>query len=111
MSRGSAVDLVVADQVQGPAARCDWVQFGHVAVGGDESQRVAACRAVGSTVKMLIFPDRWQYEGSLSQTFGFVPGDHPEKSMKFLRRENNVDVYLNSLTGKEVYIGRTARKN
>ena len=111
LSQGRAVDLVVADQLQGPAARCDWGQFGHVAVGGDESQRVAACRAVGSTVNMLIFPDWWQYEGSLSQSFGFVPGDHPENGLKFLRCENNVDVYHNSLTGKEVYIGRTATKN
>ena len=60
---------------------------------------------------MLIHPDWWQYEGSLSQTFGFVPYDHPDNGLKFLRRENNVDVYHSSLTGKEVYIGRTTGKN
>ena len=110
LSQGKSVDLVVADQLQGPAAPCDWGQFGHVTVGDNQSNRVAACRAVGSTVNMLIFPDGWQYEGSLSQTFGFVPGDHPENGMKFLRRENNVDVYHNSLTGREMYVGRTAKK-
>jgi len=111
LSQGRAADLVVADQLQGPAAPCDWGQFGRVAVGGNESHRVAACRAPGSTVNMLIHPDWWQYEGSLSQTFGFVPEDSPENGLTFLRRENSVDVYHNSLTGKEVYIGRTAGKN
>jgi len=111
LSQERAVDLVVADQLQGPVTQCDWGQFGHVAVGGNESQQVAACRAVGSTLKMLIFPDGWQYEGSLSQSFGFVPEDRPENGLTFLRRENNLDVYHNSLTGKEVYIGRTAGNN
>ena len=111
LSQGRAVDLVVGDQLQGPAAPCDWGQFGHVNIGEDPHQRVAACRAVGSTLNMLIHPDRWQYEGSLSQSFGFVPGDHPDNGLTFLRRENNVDVYHNSLTDKEVYIGRTTGKN
>jgi len=31
--------------------------------------------------------------------------------MKFLRHENGLDVYLNQLTGKEVYMGRTADVN
>jgi len=110
LSQGRAVDLVVGDQLQGPATPCDWGQFGHVNVGGDPSQRVAACRTVGSTVKMLISPDGWQYEGSPSQSFGFVPGAHPENGLMFLRRENNVDVYHNSLTGREMYVGRTAKK-
>ena len=111
LSQGRAVDLVVIDQLQGPAAPCEWGQFGHVAVGGNESHRVSACRAAGSTVNMLIHPDWWQYQGSLSQTFGFVPEDSPENGLTFLRRENNVDVYHNSLTDKEVYIGRTTGNN
>jgi hypothetical protein len=111
LEQGRAADLVVGDQLQGPAAPCDWGQFGHVTVGQDPRQRVAACRAAGSTVNMLIHPDWWQYEGSLSQTLGFVPDDHPDNGLRFLRRENNVDVYHNSLTGKKVYIGRTAAKN
>jgi len=111
LSQGRAVDLVVGDQLQGPAVPCDWGLFGHVNIGGDPHQRVAAYRATGTTVNMLIFPDGWKYDRSLSQTFGFVPGDNPENGLTFLRWENNVDVYHNSLTDKEVYTGRTTDKN
>lgn len=55
-------------------------------------------------------PDGWQYQGSLSQTYAFAPADHVDKSLKFLRHEDGVDVYLNSLTGKEVYLGRTGER-
>jgi hypothetical protein len=44
---------------------------------------------------------------SLNRTFGFVPNGELEKSLEFLRHENGSDVFLNKLTGKEVYTGRT----
>ena len=49
----------------------------------------------------------WVFEGSLSSTFGFVPSEHAEKGMQFLKHENGLDVYFNPFTGKEVYVGRT----
>ena len=55
-------------------------------------------------------PDGWVYEGSLSQTFGFVPTENADKSLKFLRHENGLDVYYSELTGKEVFVGRTGEK-
>jgi hypothetical protein len=33
-----------------------------------------------------------------------------DKSLKFLRHENGVDVYLNKLTDEEVYSSRTGEK-
>ena len=106
---GLAVDVVVADQQRGFAATCNWAEFGQVSLDEESGRRVAACQAKNSTLTTLVSPAGWQYQGSLSQTFGFVPSDHVDKSLKFLRHENGVDVYLNKLTGKEVYIGGTGR--
>lgn len=72
MEDGEAVDLVVVDQTKGIAGLCDWAEFGLVALGGDPSKRVAACRSVGTEEKVLMTPDGWSYEGSLSQT-GSIP--------------------------------------
>jgi hypothetical protein len=101
-----AVDIAVADQMRGLTSKCSWLEFGYVNMGGTGS-RVAACRLAGSQVMEVVTPPGWEFEGSLSSTFGFVPSEHAEKGMKFLRHENGIDVYFNPLTGKEVYVGRT----
>lgn len=106
---GLATDIVVADQQRGLAAPGNWAEFGHVSLDEESATRVAACRAKNSTLNTLASPPGWQYEGSFSQTFGFVPSEHVDRSLKFLRHEDGVDVYLNKLTGKEVYVGRTGR--
>lgn len=103
---GEAIDIAVADQMRGLTSQCSWLEFGHVDIGA-KGQRVAACRLIGSQVMEVVTPPGWEFEGSLSSTYGFVPSEHVEKEMKFLRHENGLDVYLNRLTGKEVYVGRT----
>jgi hypothetical protein len=102
---GQAIDLVVVDQMRGPMAPCEWLEFGKTPLPGGE---VSAARIKGSTSTQLFTPDGWQLEGSLSQTFGFVPKGREDTAMQFLRRERGLDVYLNPLTGKEVYVGRTS---
>jgi hypothetical protein len=109
LDQGKGRDLVVVDQLRGPAAVCEWIEFGHLNLDGDPRKRVAACRLVGSSQTVLMPPDGWTFEGSLSQSFGFVPTGHVEKSLTFIRRENGLDVYRNEMTGKLVYIGRTHR--
>lgn len=42
----------------------------------------------------------------MSSTYAFVPSEHVEKGMKYLRNENGLDVYLNPITGEEMYVGR-----
>lgn len=103
---GEAIDLAVADQMHGLTSKCSWLDFGHVNMGNN-GPRVAACRLANSQVMEVVTPPGWQFEGSLSSTFGFVPSEHVEKGMQFLRHENGLDVYFNPLTGKEVYVGRT----
>ena len=104
---GKARDMAVADQLRGLTTPCDWLEFGHVDMESS-SKRCAACRLKGSTSQALITPEGWQFEGSLSQTFGFVPSEYIDRSLKFLRHQNGVDVYLNEVTGEEVFVGRTS---
>ena len=102
----TAVDLVVVDQMSGPASPSGWLEFGHVELG-PAGGKVAACRLAGSRVASIMLPEGWEYEGSLSHTYGFIPAGEVDKSLEFLRHENGVDIFLNRLTGQEVYIGRT----
>ena len=103
---GEAIDIAVADQIRGFTSKCTWLEFGQVDISG-KGQRVAACRLVGSQLMQVITPPGWHFEDSLSSTFGFVPSEHAAKGMKYLRHENGLDVYLNPITGKEMYVGRT----
>ena len=111
LEEGMAIDLVVADQLRGLLAESDWCEFGQVSGGGNNLDRIAGCRAVGSMATTLACPEGWKYDGSLSQMYAFVSTADLEKNMKFLRHENGLDVFLNQLTGKEVYMGRTADVN
>lgn len=104
IENGRARDLVVVDQIRGPAVQCEWIEFGQTTLKG---RPVAAARLTGSISQQLMTPDGWTFEGSVTQTFGFVPTGEEVKSLKFLRTENEVDVYLNTLTGSEVFVGRT----
>ena len=106
--RGSdAVDIAVADQLRGLSSPASWLEFGHISLGGDPSRTIAACRFTNGAVTKVVMPPDWSFEGSLSQTYGFVPSEHTDKSLRYLRHENGLDVYLNLVTKKEVYIGRT----
>ncbi len=101
-----AIDIVVIDQLQGSMAACDWIEVGKI-TWDDDDHVVSAARLVGSVQHTLMTPDGWEYENSLSASYGFVPSEQKDKSLQFLRHEGNLDVYLNNLTGKEVYVGRT----
>ena len=102
---GQSQDLVVADQLRGFTVGCDWADFGRIEI--KSGQIVSAVELKGTTTRRVFCPEDWKYEGSLSQQFGFVPAGVEGKSLRFLRHERGLDVYLNTVTGKEVYVGRT----
>ena len=68
---------------------------------------MATCRLVDSDLMEIVTPEGWEYENSLSSSYGFVPTEYADKGLKYLRHENGTDVYLNPVTGEEVYVGRT----
>ena len=87
-------------------SKCTWLEFGQVHMSG-EGRRAAVCRMVGSQLTKVVTPPSWEFEGSLSSTFGFVSSDLAAKGMRYRRHENGLDVYINPITGKEMYVGRT----
>jgi hypothetical protein len=109
LSNGSAADVVVVDQLKGPLSPCSWVEFGHAFLDAEKKQRIAICRATGVADEKLATPAGWSFERSLSNSHKFVPTEKVGESHKFLRTEDGVDVYLDLETGKEAYVGRTAR--
>jgi hypothetical protein len=114
MRQGKCIDIVVVDQQKGPTEPCDWIEFAHLPFG-DAGAKVGACwlfegRRMGAGIHLretsmdFAVPDNWQYEGSLSQKFTFVPTEELDRRLRFLRSENGVDVFLDTLTGKETFM-------
>ena len=114
---GNAVDVAVVDQILGPTRPAKWLQFAHMSLSGTIG-KVAACwlyegKGMGagihlpSTKMTLVTPNGWRYEESLSAHHGFVANEDMNEKLEFLRRERNLDAYLDRSTGKEVYMGRT----
>ena len=109
LQNGAAVDIVVVDQLRGPLSPCSWVEYGQIALDAAGSQKVAVCRLKGSRSTSVVMPGGWTFEKSLSNSHKFVPMEQVGRSMKFLRHENGIDVYLDLATGEEKYVGRPKR--
>jgi len=106
LADGKSVDIVIVDQNEGPTTPCDWLQFGRVGLA-DCGGEVAACRTPGSKDPQIAVPDGWVFGESLTRQSSFVPTDGLPARMRFIRREGNLDVFLDLVTGKEVFVGRT----
>ena len=106
---GRAVDIVVVDQMHGPMTPCDWAEFADVPIASSGESTVLACRLKGSKWGQVFKPNGWTYEQSLRCSHGFVPSGKEDKSLSFLRHEGAVDVYLDRVTGKEIFVGRTGK--
>jgi hypothetical protein len=108
LKNGKCIDIAVADQQQGCYQTCDWAEFKYVEL--EPGQPVYAARMKGDSSQQLYCPHDWEYEKSLSHKFTFVPVRLVKTSMQFLRHEASNDVYLDISTGKEVFVGRTMKK-
>jgi len=109
IEKGRAIDLVVVDQLRNSIVNSNWIEIGFINLDDDLDKKVKCCKLKDSKLNQLLTPDGWQYDGSLSNQFGFIPNAEIHKSLKYLRNENGYDVYLNILTNKEVYVGRTKK--
>jgi hypothetical protein len=106
---GIATDIAGVSQLSGLLAKYDWLEFDHMELDGPAA-RVAFCRLVGTEATNVVCPMDWQYEGSLSQQYVFVDREYVNEGLKFLRHQDGVDVYLNLLSGEEVFVGRTTKE-
>ena len=112
---GKSEDIAVVDQQRGPTTPCEWLEFAQLPFDTGrvsacwlfEGPRVAAGIHLRGTRMQLATPPSWSYEGSLSQRFTFLPAEEQADRLRFVRTEGNVDVYLDLITGREVFIGQT----
>ena len=83
MEDGRCVDFAVCDQQQGLTAPCDWIEFCHLPMEGGkvgaawifEGERFGFGIHLSSPRIQLATPPGWEFEGSLSDKFNFVPVD------------------------------------
>ena len=106
LENGEAQDLVVADQRRGFPVECEWAELLQMPAPGKEAEQIVVCRLVGSESRTVAVPDGWAYEGSLSANVGYVDAENASDRLQFLRHEDGVDVYRDTKTGEEVYVGR-----
>jgi hypothetical protein len=114
---GLAIDIAVVDQIRGPTMPVEWLEYAQIPFA-DTGSKVAACwlfegprmaagiHFPGRSLE-LATPAGWRYDESLSANFSFVPTDQVQSRLRFLRLEDGVEVFLDTATGKEVYVGRT----
>ena len=110
-----AIDIAVVDQLQGPTTPCNWLEFMRTDYQGEgeisvcwfyEGERPYEGIYLKNMNMKLHLPNGWNYEISLSKQFQFIPTVKGSSKYKLLRRENGVDVFLDLVTGEEVFSGR-----
>ena len=95
-----AYDFVIVDQSIGLCRPCEWLEFGEVTVEGNT---VRVVRMTGDDRQLLMCPPGWRFERSLSQRHIYTPEGSTVSSLRFLREENGIGYYLNTLTNRVVY--------
>lgn len=102
---GAAVDIAVVDQLRGPTIPAPWLEVGKIELF-DPKLKVCACCLAGQKLNGIAMPAGWKFEGSLSDRPGFAAEGTEGYRLKFLRHEHGNDVYLDLVTGMEVFSGR-----
>ena len=93
---GVAQDIVVLDQHRGPTAQCDWIGFNQNADGN------SIAWLVGHPQGDMAVYDNWPPNNDLMFREGQVG-----ETMKFLREEDGLDIYLDLETGQECFRPQT----
>jgi hypothetical protein len=100
---GQAVDIAVVDQLRGPTIPAPWLHVGRIRQG---ERHLVAAALTGQRPASVAVPSGWKLEGSLSDKPGFAAEGTEGDRLKFLRHEGGNDVYLDLISGKEVFVGR-----
>jgi hypothetical protein len=97
-------DVCLVEQLGRSGAPAPWL--GTTRLSTDEiGGEVAVAFLKGSQDRRVVMPGGWKFQGSVSQKpFDFVPNDGSR--LKFLRNQDNVEVYWDEQQQREVYVGR-----
>jgi hypothetical protein len=109
--KSGALDLVVVDQITGLCAPCDWVSFGSTHWNNEPDKPVAVCARNLELTQRTVVPNGWNFNNSLSARQRFIKSDNLPSNLKLIRREQNIDIYLDETTGVEYYVGRISMDN
>ncbi len=90
-------DIAVVCQEDGLDNPCDWLQLGR------HSSGVLAAWLAGSEPGELVGPEGWSPARAITQ----VTREEARKRLKFLRIDGPIDIFFDTETEKEVYVGRT----
>ena len=100
-------DIIVVDQIRGPTAECSWIEFGKLPLG---EHKVSACwlfegerKGYGLHFSLkeskFAVPKNWTPDD-----LTFVEPSKINKKLKFLRKEEGLDVFWDLENKKEVFI-------
>lgn len=97
-------DACMVEQLGRSGAPASWL--GTTRLSTDEiGGEVAVAFLKGTLESRVVMPGRWTFEGSVSQRpLEFVQVE--DDRLKFIRREDNVEVYWDEVQRREVYVGR-----
>lgn len=117
LRNGLCVDIAIVDQRLGPTMPVEWLEFAQLSLSSTgnkvavcwlfEGPKIAAGIHMPSLSMTIATPNGWTYENSLSANSKFITAEEEQEKLKFLRHDNDMDVYLDLSTGKEVYLGRS----
>ena len=100
---GACADFAIVDQLQGPIAPCAWFEWGRHADGFNLGW------LAGTKPGTVLVPHGWTLEDSLNID-AIVPRDasRDRDGLEFVREGDELDVYRDPETGREVYMRKTA---
>jgi hypothetical protein len=96
---GRSTDMAVVDQVRGPTAPCDWLDFGRQ----PEGYLVAWLHDTEPDIVEV--PLGWSFERSLSKSFTFTPIENVDRGLQYEGHEGKLDVYTGA-DGERLFLGR-----
>jgi hypothetical protein len=91
LEHGKYVDVAIVDQRQGLLSKCDWLEFGRFPMEAGQMSacwffdgpRICAGVHMKGTSMDISTPSGWQFEGSLSQSFQFIPTTDADGTTQF----------------------------
>ena len=96
-ANSQACNFLVVDQVKGPTRSCPWIR---VMVYEHDDIKIVCAALANAKDTRLVVPEGWEYDASISKFGRRFEKGHLDDTVKFLGREDGVDLYLDLITGK-----------
>lgn len=101
MKDGAFVDIAVVDQRRGTTERCDWLQT-------LVSLKITVARFAGEDMNPISAPPGWTEDRASHIRFAVT--DEIGDRVVPMQSGDGLDVMLDTKTGKEVFLGRTPKR-